>query len=58
MPLPSDPDYISSAPEHVQQHSVVYKRLIAMNTDPYASHSYSPTVIAMIESSLASPPGE
>jgi hypothetical protein len=58
MPLPFDPDYVSTAPEAVQKHSRAFKQLLATGTDPYAPHSYSPTVIAMIESSLVIPPGE
>jgi hypothetical protein len=58
MQSPFDPDYVSPAPEHVQKHSIVFKRLLAMGTDPYAPHSYSQSVIAMIESSLVIPPGK
>jgi hypothetical protein len=56
MPLPSDSDYICAAPEHVREHSILLKQLLASGTDPYAPHSYSPTVISMIETSLVAPP--
>jgi hypothetical protein len=56
MSLPSDPDYICAAPERVRKHSIILRQLLASGTDPYAPHSYSPTVISMIETSLVAPP--
>jgi hypothetical protein len=56
MPLPTDPEYVCTAPERVRKHSIILKQLLASGTDPYAPHSYSLTVISMIETSLVAPP--
>lgn len=53
--LPSDPGYVSPAPERVK-HSRVLAQFLRQNWDPYAEHSYSPALIEIIESSL--PPAE
>jgi len=53
--LPSDPGYVSPAPERVK-HSRVLSQFLRQNWDPYAEHSYSPALIEIIESSL--PPAE
>jgi hypothetical protein len=58
MPLPSDPDYVCTASEHVRKHSTLLKRLLASGTDPYAPHSRSPSIIMQIEMSVVVPPGE
>ena len=49
--LPSDPGYVSPAPEQVK-HSRLLAQLLRLNLDPYAPHSYSPTLIETIEQSL------
>lgn len=54
MPLPSDPGYISPAPAHVRD-SAIFKRLLAMNEDPYAPHSYSQDMIMAIEQTVDIP---
>ena len=55
MPIPSDPDYISPAPAHVQAHSQLFHTLLAMNDDPYQPYSYSPEMIMQIQSTLIIP---
>jgi hypothetical protein len=52
MPLPSDPGYISPAPQHVQENSAVFRRFLSMNEDPYAPETYRPEIIRSIESDL------
>jgi hypothetical protein len=49
MALPSDPDYIPAATDHRVLSCSLYLDLLAMNTDPYALHSYAPSAIEMIE---------
>jgi hypothetical protein len=55
MPIPSDPDYVSLAPPEVQAHSKLFRKLLAMNDDPYSPLSYSPEMIRNIEDSLIIP---
>lgn len=50
--LPSDPGYISPAPDHIRR-SQVLAQFLRLNLDPYAEHSYSPSLIATIEQSVA-----
>ena len=49
--LPSDPDYKTPAPENVKD-SPLLKKLLELNCDPYAEHSYNPAMIKTIEESL------
>jgi len=49
--LPSDPGYVSPAPERVRG-SLVLAQFLRLNLDPYAEHSYSPALIETIEQSL------
>jgi hypothetical protein len=59
MPLPSDADYISPAPQHVQANSKLFKKFLSMNEDPYASLTYRPNIIKAIEDEIADlPPGK
>ena len=58
MPLPSDPDYISPAPAHVQAHSALFRTLLAQNDDPYQPYSHSLEMIMEIEQSLTIPAGD
>jgi hypothetical protein len=51
MPLPSDPNYVSPAPAHVQE-SPTFQRLLAQNDDPYAAHSFNLDVIMQIEQAI------
>ena len=50
--LPSDPGYVSPAPEHIRQ-SQVLAQFLRLNLDPYATHSYSPALIETIEQSVS-----
>lgn len=49
MALPYDPDYIPAATDPRVLSCSLYLHLLAMNTDPYALHSYAPSAIEMIE---------
>jgi hypothetical protein len=52
MPLPSDPDYVSPAPQRVQENSAVFRRFLSMNEDPYAPETYNSEIVRWIENDL------
>jgi hypothetical protein len=49
MALPSDPDYIPAATNERVLACEFYQKLLSMNTDPYAVHSYDPGLIQTVE---------
>jgi len=52
MALPSDPDYIPAAIDERVLALPQYQQLLALNTDPYAHHSYEPGLIQWLEEFL------
>lgn len=55
MALPSDPDYIPAATDPRILACPAYQDMLAMNTDPYAVHSLSPSAIEFIEQAVFGP---
>jgi hypothetical protein len=47
--LPSDPNYIPQATDKSVLSCSLYQKLLSINTDPYAKHSYDLSLIEVIE---------
>jgi hypothetical protein len=47
--LPSDPDYIPAATDPIVLQSAFYQKLLSMNTDPFAAHSFDQALVEFAE---------
>jgi hypothetical protein len=54
MALPSDPGYIPAATDERVLSCAFYQKLLSMNTDPYATHSYDKGLVEIVEEFAAS----
>jgi hypothetical protein len=52
--LPSDPGYVSAAPEHLRQHPLLL-RMLADNIDPWAEHWPRPELQRIVEGADPAP---